>query len=98
MSRREPRTGRGPAADELVKGYESLRQEVLSNHVGSRLGLAVLLRQGMVGWMDAYSLCQTHVAPALRRRSEEAKPLPPDLPSELGRIVADIVLRRKELD
>lgn len=98
MSRREPRTGRGPAADDLVKGYESLRQEVLSNHIGSCLGLAVLLRQGMVGWIDAYSFCQARLAPALRRRSEEAKPLSPDLPSELGRIVADIVLKRKEPD
>jgi hypothetical protein len=52
----------------------------------------------MVGWIAACSSCQTRVAPALRRRSEEAKPLPPDLPSELGRIVADIVLKRKELD
>ncbi len=32
----------------LVERYEHLRQEVLSTGIGSRLGISVLLRQGLV--------------------------------------------------
>ncbi|MCP4226729.1 MAG: hypothetical protein GY773_25595, partial [Actinomycetia bacterium] len=72
-----------------------LRQEVLSNEVGSRLGLSVFLRQGLVGWIRVQSLLTATVAPAPVRRP--AALLPKGLAGELTRILTQLIVTRKEL-
>ncbi len=83
-------------ADALVERYEHLRREVLTREVGSKLGLAVLLRQGMVGWMKVQSFLTTIPNPAVRR-DEQHSPLPKGVAGELTRILTELILTRKEL-
>lgn len=81
----------------LVDRYEHLRQEILSNEIGSQLGLSVFLRQGMVGWMGVQSFLAATAAPSPVRRSEAVAPLPKGLAGEMTRILTQWILNRKEL-
>ena len=83
-------------AEVLVERYEHLRHEVLAHEVDSKLGLAVLLRQGMVGWMKAQSVLAAVPSPAARR-CKQPTPLPRGLAGELTRILTELILTRKEL-
>lgn len=83
-------------AEALVEHYEHLRREVLAHEVGSQLGLAVFLRQGMVGWMKVQSFL-TAVPDRAARRCEQLTPLPKGLAGELTRILTELILTRKEL-
>ena len=73
-----------------------MRCEVLAREVGSQLGLAVFLRQGMVGWMKVQSFLAAAQSPAARR-CEPLTPLPKGLAGELTRILTELILKRKEL-
>ncbi len=64
--------------------------------MGSQLGLAVLLRQGMVGWMKVQSFLNA-VPNRAARRCEQLTPLPKGLAGELTRILTELILTRKEL-
>jgi len=53
-----------PAPDALRARYEELRDGVLGEGTwGGRLGLALLLREGVAAWMEAWRLCPDRVAP-----------------------------------
>lgn len=66
------------------------------NEIASPLGLSVFLRQGMVGWMRVQSFLAA-TAPSPPRCSELAAPLPAGLTGELTRILAELIVTRKEL-
>ncbi|MCP4900716.1 MAG: hypothetical protein GY926_14985 [bacterium] len=83
-------------AEALGERYEHLRREVLAREVASRLGLAVFLRQGMVGWMKVQAL-RTAVPSLATRRCEQLTPLPKGLAGDLTRILTELILTRKEL-
>lgn len=83
------------APETLVDRYEHLRQQVLSQDIGSRLGLSVLLRQGLVGWMRVQSFLAVTAAPAPVRRSHQ--PLPQGLAGELTRILTQLIVTHKEM-
>jgi len=48
--------------------YEQLRHEVIerSTSTSQGLGLALFLRRGMTGWMQAWSECSRNVEPQMR--------------------------------
>ncbi len=79
----------------LVDRYEHLREEVLSNEVGSRLGLGVFLRQGMVGWMKVQSFLSAPKAPAPVPGVVAAAPLPKGLMGELTTILTELILTKR---
>ncbi len=52
------------APNALGARYEELRDGVLGKGTwGGRLGLALLLREGVVAWMEAWRLCPDVVVP-----------------------------------
>ncbi len=81
----------------LVERYEHLRQEVLSTGIGSRLGISVLLRQGLVGWIRVQALLTPTVTPAPARSLQAPLLLPQGLAGELTRILTQLIVTRKEL-
>jgi hypothetical protein len=83
------------APEVLVDRYEHLRQQVLSQDIGSRLGLSVFLRQGLVGWMQVQSFLAVTDAPAPGRRLKA--PLPQGLAGELTRILTQLIVTHKEM-
>jgi hypothetical protein len=83
-------------AEILVERYEHLRQEVLSNGMGSRLGISVLLRQGLVGWIRVQAVL-TATDPPAPAHHLEPPPLSEGLAGELTRILTQLIVTRKEL-
>ena len=51
-------------ADSATAGYESLRCAVLEGGGERELGFALLIRQGMAGWIRAWSACPAPARPA----------------------------------
>lgn len=48
----------------LVERYEELRERVLrGTTAGCRLGLALLLREGMAGWLEGWARCADAAPP-----------------------------------
>jgi hypothetical protein len=47
----------GPDGIDLVARYEELRQNTLESNVFGGGGLAVLVRQGVAAWIDAWLTC-----------------------------------------
>ncbi len=85
-------------AEALIDRYEHLRQQVLSNEIGSRLGLSVFLRQGLVGWMRVQSFLATTdatLAPSPVRRLQA--PVPQGLARELTQILTQLIVTHKEM-
>ncbi len=78
----------------MEQGYEVLRQQVLRNALEPTLGLGIFLRQGMVTWMKAYSLCVPTLPPLPPRCDYSG--IPASLVGEITTILAGIVLARKE--
>jgi len=71
-----------------VTRYEDLRRQVISHGGGHRLGLALLHREGMKAWLDAWSTCTTQDARPLRDASDDpyrVKPL--TLTGDIGAVV-----------
>ncbi len=68
-------------ASEHVARYEALRSRAVEHHVpAARDGLAVLLRQGVANWMDAWS----HVSVPPTRTAQERRPRPWPLRDDEG--------------
>ena len=44
-------------ADGATTGYESLRRAVIEGGGARELGFALVIRQGMAGWIRAWSAC-----------------------------------------
>ncbi len=85
------------SAQTLEKGYEILRQQVLSKagRPDPAPGLGIFLRQGMVTWMKAYSLCSPTLPLPPPCSSDSG--IPAGLVGEITTILASIVLARKEI-
>ena len=48
--------------------YEDLRRRVLDGYVSaSRLGLALLMHQGLGAWIEAWPTCSARIAPATEK-------------------------------
>ncbi|MGH9784985.1 MAG: hypothetical protein ACRD88_12460 [Terriglobia bacterium] len=73
--------------------YEHLRRDVLSQATGGGFGLIILLRQGMIAWMQA---CEDIPVPAPARESvqhwDAISRLPGDVRSQAAVILAGILL------
>ena len=84
---------RAPRNDGLIARYEELRQQVLGRPCGipRGQGLALLMRSGMSGWMQAWAQCATTVA---RRQPPpgEAEIIPLTLHQEATMILASMLL------
>jgi hypothetical protein len=74
-----------------VERYEELRERVLRGATaGCRLGLALLLREGMAGWMEAWGRCAD---PSPRTPSPAAStPAHDGVRSELVHVLAAMAL------
>ncbi len=84
-------------AELLVQRYEDLRREVMANEVDSPLGLSVLLRRGLVGWMQVQSFLTATAKPPTPRPCQALTPLPKGLAGELTKILTQLIVNRKEL-
>jgi transposase len=78
----------------LVEGYEELRQRAL--HTGAKhqggLGLALLMRQGMKSWMDAWSPRALEVPIRPHPQSGREQIVPLDLQAEVLMILTGMAL------
>jgi hypothetical protein len=83
----------GTGASEHADRYEALRRHVIEPHdvPAAREGLAVLLRQGVVAWMKAWSRLP---APGVRTVQNECEkpPLPDGASAEVVRVIAAMAL------
>jgi hypothetical protein len=70
---------------------------VLAQEVGSQLGLAVFLQQGMAGWITVQSFFAATAAGPPRRRTERLAPMKEGVTGELTRILTELILTRQEL-
>ena len=81
------------AGEDWVARYEHLRRDVLSQATGGGFGLIILLRQGMIAWMQA---CADIPVPAPARESvqhwDAISRLPGDVRSQAAVILAGILL------
>ena len=81
------------AGEDWVARYEHLRRDVLSQATGGGFGLIILLRQGMIAWMQA---CADIPVPAPARESvqhgDAISRLPGDVRSQAAAILAEILL------
>lgn len=79
---------------DLVLRYEGLRAQVLSQSSGLTrgLGMALLMRQGLLAWMKAWS----HGTPAVGQPAHDPSPtekvIPLDLRANLALVLAGMAL------
>ena len=79
----------------LVARYEQLRCGVLEGRFsGDRHGLALLIREGMAAWIEAWSLCLIPATPAVTSPQQEASLLPQGLHGEMVHVLANITLNQ----
>jgi len=80
-------------ASEHVERYEALRGRAIDPHHAptARDGLAVLLRQGMASWIQAWSTLPAPAAPSAQNNHQKP-PLPDGASAEVVRILADMAL------
>jgi hypothetical protein len=78
-----------------VARYEELRQQALGKWErgwGGR-GFALFLRQGMKGWMEAWSRCVPEIPPRPLRGCSREEVVPLDLRAEVVMVLTGMVLR-----
>jgi hypothetical protein len=85
---REPLVGR-----DLVVHYEQLRRDATGGAARSceGLGLALFLRRGMTGWMQAWSQCSS-VTPHAQTQPATMAPVPLDVRAQVATLLAGIIL------
>jgi hypothetical protein len=86
-----------PTANHLVARYEELRSQAMGA-CGLGLGLALLLRQGMQAWLEAWSNC-TLTMPVERHfegRMDEVVPV--QLRTEIAIVLAGMAMNRTEVE
>lgn len=77
----------------LTERYETLRSRVLTGSgVGCRLGLALLVREGVVAWMEGWSQYPEIVPPARSGSGVTDDALPDDRCAETVHLLADMIL------
>ncbi|HEY4865424.1 MAG TPA: hypothetical protein VIK45_07925 [Candidatus Dormibacteraeota bacterium] len=81
------------SADDLAAGYEALRAAVVgSRPTESPKGLALLLGQGLPGWIRAWTTPAALRSPAAAMRQAESTAAPS---SELVRLLAEMALGQR---
>lgn len=77
--------------DALVARYEELRRHVLDQGgTESRLGLTLLLRQGLAAWSEAQRACSLPRVRAVESRSDDL--LPDDARTEVVHVLTNMAL------
>jgi len=85
------------AASEHAARYEALRNQAMEHHAPvARHGLAVLLRQGVAAWMEAW--CKVPAPPSRSAEDERLKPcpLPAGASAEVVHVLAAMTLGHVE--
>ena len=89
-----PSPRRVPRNEGLITRYEELRQQALGRPSGipRGQGLALLMRSGIGGWMQAWAQCVVDIpAPPKEQRGEDAT-FPIEMHREVTMILAGMVL------
>jgi len=77
-----------------VANYESLRREVVEQHLRTgNYGLAVLVRQGLAAWIEQWSKIPVSL-PTQLRRVDKPCPLPNDTSGEVVNVLVAMTLGR----
>jgi hypothetical protein len=89
-----PLLRRAPRNDGLISRYEELRQQVLGQVCGipRGQGLALLMRSGIGGWMQAWAQCVEAVPAPPKERLGDDEIFPIELHREVTMILAGMVL------
>lgn len=86
-----------PAAEHLAARYEELRSQALGGS-GRELGLALLLRQGMRAWIEAWSNCTLSMPAERRHEGGLDEVVPIQLRAEIAIVLAGMALRSTEVE
>ena len=93
MSRLTRAIPSGRSASEHAVRYEALRSHAIERQVPvARYGLAVLLRQGVAAWMDAWSKMPASPPRSAKDDSPRPCPLPDGSSAEVVRVLAAMTL------
>jgi hypothetical protein len=89
-----PLLRRAPRDDGLISRYEELRQQALGRPSGvpRGQGLALLIRSGIGGWMQAWAQCVVAVPAPPKERLGDDEIFPIGLHREVTMIMAGMVL------
>ena len=89
-----PPSPRAPRNEGLLARYEALRQQALGRPCGipRGQGLALLVRSGIAGWMQAWAECTVEVAAPAKERPGEEESFPLAMHREVTMILAGMVL------
>jgi len=83
---------RNNAVDHATR-YERLRAYALERHAPpSRDGLVILLRHGMVAWMDAWSKLPAPLPQPAPAEPSKTPPIPDDTSAEVVHVLATMTL------
>ena len=86
-----PSPHRAPRNEGLIARYEELRQQALGG-VPRGQGVALLLRGGVAGWMQAWARCVVESATPPKEPRVEDESFPLTLHREVTMILAGMVL------
>lgn len=89
-----PSLRRGPRNDGLISRYEELRQQALGRPSGipRGQGLALLMRSGIGGWMQAWAQCVVEAPASPKERLGDDEIFPFEMHREVTMILAAMVL------
>jgi hypothetical protein len=83
----------GTPAPAFVVHYEALRSQVLGTRpAASRLGLALVLREGLAAWMAAWATCPAPVAPHGAEQSTSQDRIPNALCADVVHVLTSMAL------
>lgn len=93
-----PSPRRAPRNDGLIARYEELRQQALGRPGGIARGqgVALLMRSGIAGWMQAWTQCVEAVAGPPKEPLGEDESFPLALHREVTMILAGMVLHGRQ--
>jgi hypothetical protein len=96
---KNPFAGESPVSEKWATRYEELRRQILGEPEGGGWGRALLLRRGLVAWMQAWPIADSagHDE-AAKPAAEPAAVLPTGLAGEMTRVLVNMILDQgKEL-
>jgi hypothetical protein len=93
-----PALRRGPRNDGLIARYEALREQALGRPgaIPRGQGLALLLRSGVAGWMEAWAQCMVAIPAPPQERLGDDEIFPLALHREVTMILAGMVLNGRQ--
>lgn len=95
MNSSPPSLRRTPRNEGLVSRYEQLREQALGRAAWGNpraQGLALLIRSGMSGWMQAWAQCTVEVSAPPQQRLADDNIFPFEMHREVTMILAGMVL------